>query len=377
VELVLKIKKSPTLRKQDKGAYQINFLNISGGKTDMAKARKLPSGSWRVQANKSINGILTRKSFTAEDKKTAEFAAMSWQADVESKQTTENITLLKAYEKYIESKENVLSPSTIRAYKAMSRSGFQSIMQKRIDTITHIDIQYAVNEMSITSSPKYIRNEYGLFSAVIKMFHPGFSFQIRMPQKEKTEMYIPDDNDISKLLKFVKGKEIEIPILLAAFGPMRRGEICALTSENINGNIITVKNSLVYKDGEWVEKPPKTFSSYRDIEYPEFVIERLKGIKGRLTNMTPSAITNAFSDVLKNAGIPHFRFHDLRHYAVSTLHAMNVPDKYIMQRGGWTTNYTMNNVYNHTLKKNRDEQTQKILTHFNKVSGNNKEPSQK
>jgi integrase len=91
-----------------------------------------------------------------------------------------------------------------------------------------------------------------------------------MPQKKKPELYIPDDNDIKTLLNAVKGQRIEIPILLAAFGPMRRSEICALTSDDVNGNIITVNKSMVMGDDKkWHIKAPKTFSSYRNIEYPE------------------------------------------------------------------------------------------------------------
>lgn len=149
---------------------------------------------------------------------------------------------------------------------------------------------------------------------------------------------------------------------------MRRGEICALTSDDIHGNVITVNKSLALGvDKKWHTKSPKTFSSYRDIEYPDFVIKRLEGIQGRITSMSPSAITDSFQRILKKAGLPPFRFHDLRHYAVSTLHAINVPDKYIMARGGWQTNYTMNNVYNHALKSKKDEYGDKISSHFNKV----------
>jgi integrase len=169
-------------------------------------------------------------------------------------------------------------------------------------------------------------------------------------------------------LEVVKGQEIEIPILLAAFGPMRRGEICALTSDDVNGNIITVNKSLVRTpDNNWVLKAPKTYSSYRQIEYPDFVIEKIKNINGNLTTMSPSAITNAFLKILRKNNMPEFRFHDLRHYAVSTLHSINVPDKYIMARGGWATNHTMNNVYNHILQSKKDELSQKITTHFNTV----------
>lgn len=99
-------------------------------------------------------------------------------------------------------------------------------------------------------------------------------------------------------------------------------------------------------------------------QHSAFVIEKIKTKSGKITDMTPSSITNKFSMVFKKAGLPNFRFHDLRHYAESTLHAINVPDKYIMARGGWATNYTMNNVYNHTLRSKQDAFELKINSHF-------------
>ena len=78
------------------------------------------------------------------------------------------------------------------------------------------------------------------------------------------------------------------------------------------------------------------FTCCIQIEYLDFVIERLSGISGKITNKTPVAITHRFNRILKEAEIPHFRFHDLRHYAVSILHAMNIPDKYIMAVGKQT-----------------------------------------
>jgi integrase len=337
----------------------------------MAKAKKLPSGNWRVQASKSINGRMIKKSFTAASKKEAEFLAAEWQMEIKEENSVQNITLRQAYLKYIEMKNAILSPSTIRGYEAMLRNTFLEIMDSPILKITQSMIQIEVNKLSANSSPKYVRNAYGLLNAVLKVFRTDLNLNISLPQKNKPELYIPDDNDIKTLLNIVKGEEIEIPILLAAFGPMRRGEICALTSDDVCGNVITVNKSLVKTpQNTWVLKAPKTYSSYRQIEYPDFVIERLKGINGNLTTMTPNAITDAFQKILKTNNLHSFRFHDLRHYAVSTLHAINVPDKYIMARGGWATNYTMNNVYNHTLKSKRDELSERITSHFNAVYDN-------
>lgn len=333
----------------------------------MAKAKKLPSGSYRVQASKTVDGVLYRKSFTHPNRRQAELLAAEWVASMAVK-IPESITLKCAYEKYIEIKNSVLSPTTIRAYKSMQKNSLQKIMNFKIEDLTPTLIQSEINQLSAKAKPKYVRNVYGLLTAVLKMFRPDLNFNISLPQKQKTDMYIPDDNDIKILLKAVEGTRIEIPILLAAFGPMRRGEICAITSNDINGNIITVNKSLVLgEDKKWHIKSPKTYSSYRNIEYPDFVIAKIKDIKGQITDMTPAAITDAFQKVLKKCGLPSFRFHDLRHYAVSTLHSINVPDKYIMARGGWATNYTMNNVYNHALKSKQSEYETIITDHFKSV----------
>lgn len=334
----------------------------------MAKARKLPSGSWRVQASVVVDGKLIRKSFTDIDKKKAEAAAAQWKANADGESAIENITLRQAYDRYISSKENILSPGTIRIYRNTADAHLQSIMNMKISELKMESIQRAINIAAAEVSPKTVRNIHGLLSAVLRMFRPGFILTTTLPQKIPPTLYIPDDDDVKKLMAAVKGTDMEIPILLAAFGPMRRGEICALTSDDVHGNIVSVNKAVVRDEGgKTVVKVPKTASSYRDIEYPDFVIEKIKDINGKITNISPAHITRRFRKILKNNNIPEFRFHDLRHYNVSILHAMNVPDKYIMARGGWKTNYTMNNVYNHALKNKQSEYDIMISKHFETV----------
>lgn len=149
---------------------------------------------------------------------------------------------------------------------------------------------------------------------------------------------------------------------------MREGEICALTSDDINGNFITVNKSIACdSNGKWHIKPPKTFSSNRQVEMPDFIIKEIKDIVGKITRYNPHSLSMAFNKLLKNNDMPHFRFHDLRHYYVSSLHAMNIPDKYIMAQGGWATNYTMQNVYNHTMATKQSEFATQIANHFEKL----------
>lgn len=141
-----------------------------------------------------------------------------------------------------------------------------------------------------------------------------YSLILLLPKKVRPELYIPSDEEIKKLIEYVKNDEMEIPILLAAFGPMRRGEICALDSSDIKDGVVHVSKSMVLdSERNWVIKSPKSYSGDRYIRFPDFVLSKLSK-NGRITSLNPSMITDRFRDILKRTGIPHFRFHDLRHY---------------------------------------------------------------
>lgn len=330
----------------------------------MAKAKKLPSGNWRVQAQITVDGKIVRKSFTDSERKKAELAAATWQAGI-SQECAEDITLSKAYERYLTAKENVLSPATMRGYRTLQKTSLQDIMHLKVDKLSNEIIQRSINKFAASHSPKTTRNCNGLLSAVLAMFRPEFTLNIKLPQKVKPQLYIPTDETIKQLINAAKGGPLEIPIMLAAFGALRCGEICALTSEDIYETYIHVNKSMVSDpSGKWHIKPPKTVSSDRYVELPPFLIKRLKEIEGRIISTTPHNLSGNFSKFLKKHNIPHFRFHDLRHYNVSILHAMGIPDKYIQAQGGWSTNYTMQNVYNHIISDKQSEFSKQITNHF-------------
>lgn len=337
-----------------------------------SKRRKnvLPSGSYRIQVFDYMDENKKKhyKSFTAPTRKEAEFLALQWQNNkVES---VVDITIHDSVSRYIDTKRGVLSPSTIKTYEGMLKTYFSKRFgAMRLKDVSNTAIQVWISDLSKELSPKTVRNAHGLLSSTLEMFLPDFRLKTTLPAKKKPELYTPSDKDIENLLAHVKGKELEIAILLAAFGPLRRGEICALTSEDIHGNVIDVNKSMVIgSDKLWHIKQPKTYSSYRKVEFPDFVIERIRGIEGRIIQATPAQITNRFTRAVYFAKLPHFRFHDLRHYSASIMHAIGVPDQYIMQRGGWQTDNVMKTVYRDVIDMESVKQNKKIIKHFEKVS---------
>lgn len=346
----------------------------------MATAKKLPSGNWRcqvyshteeiVQPDGTIKKKRIYKSFTNDDpsakgRRKCEAEAAAWAAKKESSGSAANITFGQALDNYIASRENILSPRTIMDYKATRKNYIQTLMPIKIDMLTQEQIQKAINQESIHLSPKTIRNIHGLISATLRVYRPEFALNTALPKRKRVELYIPTDDEVKRLLRVVEGTEMELPVLLAAFGPMRRGEICALESSDISGNIVHVCKNMV-EDGNhgFVTKAPKSYAGDRYISYPDFVTQKWKGKSGRIVPMKPNEISYKFKRILKYNNLPHFRFHDLRHYSASIQHALGIPDSYIMQRGGWGNDGTLKAVYRHALEDKTKEMDNIANEHF-------------
>lgn len=333
----------------------------------MATARKLKSGSWRclIYDGNDSNGKRVYKSFTASTKKQAEYEATVYVLNKKDIKNKDKISFKDAMNNYILSREAVLSPASIREYKRAQNKDFNDLNDLFINEITQDIIQHHINNFSKNHSPKSVRNNHGLISSVLKKYRPEFKLNTILPQKKRPELYIPSENDIKKIMEISKGTDMEIPILLAAFGPMRRGEICALESDQVHGNRVHVcKNMVLNSNRQFIIKQPKSYAGDRFIDYPDFVGKKLAGIKGRITNLNPNMITSRFDHILKNAGVTHFRFHDLRHYGASILHALGIPDAYIMERGGWGNDAVLKNVYRHVIDEKSKEMTSKANDYF-------------
>lgn len=105
---------------------------------------------------------------------------------------------------------------------------------------------------------------------------------------------------------------------------------------------------------------PKNATSDRYVELPEEVIEMLgNGPKSEnIVKMVPHSITTGFLRLTASCGVS-VRFHDLRHYSASVMHAIGVPDQYIMARHGWKTDATLKAVYREALEDKKNSFTDK------------------
>ena len=311
----------------------------------MPKAKKLPSGSWRCQSyiGRDESGKRKYQSFTAPTRKEAELLAA--QFSIEQKTFSgPKINFDEALKSYNESRRYTLSPRTVKEYENYRQNAFKEFNSLTLNQINQKMVQAWVNNLSKTNSPKTVKNKYAFLISFLKS--NGINLSCTLPKKRPTEYHIVTKEEVAKMLKETKDSPLGLAIRLAIFVPARRSEICAINpATDIKKNLLTINKAKVKDNSnEWVIKDPKTYKSTRSVEMPPDIIEMLKTIP---LYENPDTLYKRFKDLVKKLGFPDMRFHDLRHYGATVLHDMNVPDKEIMHRGGWSNLSTLMNIYVH------------------------------
>ena len=334
----------------------------------MASARKLPSGNWRVfqLAYKDPDGKKHFKSFTAPTKRQAEQMAAEWKY-AHTEKDTQSITFGEAIDKHIATLSVTGSPTTVAKYQSLKRNHLESISRVMLPNVDNRLIQDTMDACAVKLSPKTCKDVLGLITATMARFRPSYRVAVDLPKVQKVQRTIPTNEDVKRLMKYIEGDPMEIAVLLAAFGPMRRGEICALDTADIDGCRVHVHRNMVQTAGHVEIRQPKTVAGDRFIDYPQFVADKLAQCEGRVFPHTPLSLGKRWARLRKELHL-NFRFHDLRHYSASIQHALGVPDAYIMARGGWSDDRTLKDVYRHSVDDVTAQMNDKINSYFDTLA---------
>ena len=317
------------------------------------KVEELPSGSYRVR--KQVDGKKIAIIFDHKPSNAEVIEALAKHA----RQIPTAGSFLSCANSYIDSKSNVTSPSTIRGYKAILKGLPDSFVCLELSKITQIDIQKMINDYSVEHKPKTVRNAHGFISAVLKQYMPDMLLTTTLPQKIENRGYIPNEEDIKKILDESIGSKYHIPIQLGIMS-LRRSEICALELSDIKGNTLSITKALVQDENDkWVVKQTKTAAGTRELYIPDNLVEEIRQ-NGTIYDGYPNSLNRQLHKYQDKLGIPRFRFHDLRHFFATYAHSQGISDADIMATGGWKSDYTMKSVYRHEMKQK--EAQQKIFT---------------
>lgn len=323
------------------------------------KIRKTENGTWTTQVAMIGNdGKRHWKRFTGKTKQQVRNDATEYMN--RHAVYMESLALEDCMKRFLDRREEILSPNTIRGYKGCERTlkkDYAQLCMKSIDRITQADLQNMVDDMrNRGKKPKTIRNKIGFLSAIyaaesIRM--PSVS----LPEPREAVLNVPNGEIMQKVAKAAKGTRMEAPLGLAVFG-LRCGEICAVTSGDIDDrNMLHVSKAIATDDDGFLhEKAPKTFAGDRYILIPSGLADLIRTQK-RAWPASPKALSDAFPHLLNRAKIPadqRFRLHDCRHFFVSYCHELGLTDAQIIELSGHRTDYIMKRFYRHALTDRRE-----------------------
>ena len=148
-----------------------------------------------------------------------------------------------------------------------------------------------------------------------------------LPRLEHREMKTLPAEQLASLLQEARESAVfELYYIELATG-LRRGELLGLKWEDLDlvRGEMRVRRQVARLNGEVVEAPLKTKNAYRTLPLSEDTVGVLKAQKQKAGNspwvfpsptggpISPDSVLHMLHRVLKRAGLPMVRFHDLRH----------------------------------------------------------------
>lgn len=282
-----------------------------------------------------------------------------------------NITIGEWVLQYLEiyCKPNV-KPKTIDDY-CHSANFVTPISNILLQKCTASQVQLFMNNLpSIASSTKL--KIYRLLKAAVKkayglrMINYNFMDEVVAPSVTKKEVEIYTQEEIIKILSFMKGntyyKKYYPFVLLAVTTGMRIGELIALRYKNISNGYITVTSNIVYIKNKPLEVTPKTKSGRRKIKIDDITEAALKSIDKKVmsfdgfvfhtkngTHYSQRNIGRMWKRVQELTNVPHRNFHVLRHTCATQLIAAGVPLPEVSKRLGHSRLSHTLNLYSHAI----------------------------
>lgn len=340
----------------------------------MAKARKLPSGNWRVRvySHTTPDGKKHYESFTGSTRQEAEMMATKFANDNDRKRSAD-ISVKEALDDYMKKHDNVFSPSTLYGYE-LAYNRIKPIYNLRIRKIKSTDIQAFISELIDKNyAPKTITNTYSLLTAALAFSGVETNFKVTLPSTVKRPPVSPENDQVIALYNNAS-PTLKKAILFGCLS-LRRGEISALKYGDLNGNVLIVHADMVWgKDRKWHYKPiPKTSVSIRTVYLPDVLVNMLGTGKPDeyILKVKPNAIGNAFLRLKTKMKID-IRFHDLRHYFASIAKVLNIPDNYVATLGGWQNgSKVLKQIYQNNIVSMNEKYAAKINDHIQNMTQNN------
>ena len=200
-----------------------------------------------------------------------------------------------------------------------------------------------------------------------------------LPKVEHKEMKTLTADQLSAFFQEARDSGVyELYYLDLATG-LRRGELLGLkwTDVDLDRGVLKIQRAISRQDGKVVEAPLKTKNAYRTLPVSADAIDVLVQQRRKTGNsewvfpspsggpMSPDSVLHMLQRVLKRAGLPRIRFHDLRHSCASLLINNGCGLKEVQEWLGHSDISTTANIYGHLETQRKQAMAQKLSNCIN------------
>ena len=244
--------------------------------------------------------------------------------------------------------------TTFSSYEQMVKSVIEPYFRKKALTLQGLEarhIQQFYSEKLKTVKPNSVIHYHAVIHQALKyamktdLVTQNVAMKVDRPKKNDYQPVFLDAEELQHLFEVVKGTRLELPVLVAAFYGLRRGEVCGLKWDAIDfeRGTITIRHTVtsLQVDGKtkmYAQDSAKTKSSMRTLPLVGSFAEYFKEVKaaqevnkkvcGNCYNyeydgyvfvdelgdlMRPDYLTSYFPQYIQKHGCRRMRFHDLRH----------------------------------------------------------------
>lgn len=289
-------------------------------------------------------------------------------------------------------------------HKRKTIEGYESILSyhllpyfknKRIRSITTIDVNIFFDSLAkeglAIKTKRNIRNVLnGIMVLAVQENVIGFNPLTKIPvfrETKKENRRALTGGEVRQLLHALDAyyekkknyKNVNMLIYpyvyLAIYTGARRGELCALTWDDIDVEKCTVSINKSINEHLDIEVP-KTTNAYRVNVIPKDVMAKLLPFKDSKCNkvfhtctgeyIKPSNIARAFRNILKFSALPHICLHELRHTHATLALRAGVPITDISKQLGHASISTTLDFYSHAS----NESSENVVKGFSKIVDN-------
>ena len=310
--------------------------------------KRLPSGNWFIRMRLGGVSVPITAPSRKECIRIAELEKTQYRAITgKIKKPPKEMTLREAVERYINEYKGELSPSTVKAYKSYADHRFSGYIAKPLGDIKW---QQMIDTELKEVSEKTVKNAWGLVHSSLKFV--GFPTpDVRLAQVPVSDRPFLLPDEIKPFCKALKGRPYEIAALIELHG-LRLSEMKALTWDDIDlkHKTINVHGAYVNSVDGYVDKPTnKNATSTRTVPIMipqlESALKAVKNKSGRVVTTHPSVLYEDVKRACKIAGVTSCGNHDLRRSFASLCFYMGIPERQIMEWGGWKDRQTLHRVY--------------------------------